>query len=184
MRLADILKDLREDHRNMQRMLDLLEREIERIHLGEDADYEMLHDIMRYLTVYADAVHHPKENIIFRALAGQPGLAPELERVGHEHRDIAELGAMLRNDIGAIASGAAVTRERIETDSTDYLRFQRRHMAWEEEDLFRRVDRLVTADNEAFIDIAELESPDPVFGPARHHSFANLLQSIRDLSDT
>ena len=62
--LADLLNDLREDHRNMSIMLDLLSSQIEHIRDGERPDYELIHDIMRYMTVYSDAVHHPKEDLL------------------------------------------------------------------------------------------------------------------------
>jgi len=183
--LADILDDLHEDHRNMAVMLDLLERETGRIREGENPDYELLHDIMRYMTVYSDAVHHPKEDIVYSAMkAKRPELAEGLERVEPEHEDIARLGETLRNDVEAVASGATVTRERIIEDSTDYVHRLRAHMLWEEEDLFRRADALVKDESLMFVDISHLDKLDPVFGPEREHSFANLLENIKDFSDS
>jgi hemerythrin-like domain-containing protein len=58
----------------------------------------------------------------------------------------------------------------------------RKHMAWEEEDLFRRARELVNSEKEMFVDISNFDTLDPVFGPEREHSFANLLQNIKDLS--
>jgi hemerythrin-like domain-containing protein len=90
--MADLLDDLHEDHRNMAVMLDLLERETGRIREGEKPDYELIHDIMRYMTVYSDAVHHPKEDLLYSGMqAEEPKLAKSLERVEPEHREIAEL---------------------------------------------------------------------------------------------
>ncbi|MDH3351145.1 MAG: hemerythrin domain-containing protein [Gammaproteobacteria bacterium] len=181
--LADLLDDLREDHRNMAIMLDLLSRQVGHIRDGEKPDYELIHDIMRYMTVYSDAVHHPKEDLLYAGMqAEQPKLAQGLERVGPEHREIAELGERLRNDIEAVASGAAVTRERILADTNAYVQTLRTHMAWEEDDLFRRADELVNGEKSMFVDISHLDTLDPVFGPEREHSFANLLQNIKDLS--
>jgi len=90
---------------------------------------------------------------------------------------------MLRNDVEAIASGAAVTRFRLVADMSDYIERLREHMTWEEEDLFQRADALVTAESEMFIKTSQLDQLDPVFGPEREHSFANLLQNIKDYSD-
>ncbi len=182
--LADLLTDLREDHRNMAVMLDLLQREAGHIRDGEEPDYELIHDIMRYLTVYSDAVHHPKEDLLFRAMRdGRPKLAVGLERVEPEHSEIAELGEALRNDVEAIASGtAAVTRDHMVADTDDYVQLQRKHMAWEEEDLFRRADALVKEESKMFVDISHLDCLDPVFGSEREHSFANLLENIKDLA--
>ncbi len=181
--LADLLNDLREDHRNMSIMLDLLSSQIEHIRAGERPDYELIHDIMRYMTVYSDAVHHPKEDVLYASMkVERPELAAGLERVEPEHQEIGELGETLRNDVEAIASGAAVTRERLIEDTTEYVTTLRKHMAWEEEDLFRRAKEIVDSEAELFIDISNFDRLDPVFGPEREHSFENLLQNIKDLS--
>ena len=181
--LADILNDLRDDHRNMAILLDLLERNTVRIQAGEKPDYELIHDIMRYLTTYSDAVHHPKEDVLYAALERQrPDQVAGLENVGPEHRELAALGEALRNDIEAIESGAAVTRRQVVDDATDYIEHLRRHMAWEETDLFQRADAMIEADEAMFVDLAQLNYLDPVFGPEREHTFANLLQNIRAIS--
>lgn len=178
--LADILSDLREDHRNMAIMLDLLERETERIRTGDKPDYELIHDIMRYMTVYSDAVHHPKEDVLYSAMkVERPQLATGLERVEPEHEELARLGESLRNDIEAVACGAAVTRDHIMNDARSYVRYLREHMNWEEGDLFKRADSLVKAEEAMFLDISHLDKLDPVFGAEREHSFANLLENIK-----
>ena len=181
--LADLLDDLRADHRNMSAMLDLLDQQIEHIRDGERPDYELVHDIMRYMTVYSDAVHHPKEDLLYGAIKSEnPEMASGLERVESEHQELAKLGEALRNDVEAVASGTAVTRERLVKDTSNYVTMLRKHMAWEEEDLFRRARELVNSEKEMFVDISNFDTLDPVFGLERAHSFANLLQNIKDLS--
>jgi len=181
--LADLLDDLREDHRNMAIMLNLLGQQVELIRDGAKPDYELIHDIMRYMTVYSDAVHHPKEDLLYAGMrTEQPEMARGLERVEPEHQEIAALGEQLRNDVEAIASGVAVTRDRIITDTDAYVKMLRNHMTWEEEDLFRRAKQLVQSEKDMFVDISHLDTLDPVFGPEREHSFANLLQNIKGLA--
>jgi hemerythrin-like domain-containing protein len=185
MLLADLLGDLRQDHRNMSVMLDLLSQQVEHIRNGERPDYELIYDIMRYMTTYSDAVHHPKEDMLYSVmLTEQPELVAGLERVGPEHMEIAERGDTLRHDVEAVASGAAITRERVIEDTSNYVQFLRQHMAWEEEDLFRRADKLAGREEDLFIDISNFDRLDPVFGPQREHSFENLLRNIRNLSAT
>lgn len=182
--LSDLLADLREDHRNMTLMLDLLERESTRIHDGEKPDYELIHDIMRYMTVYSDAVHHPKEDVLYAQMQMEnPALAEGLERVLPEHTELAQLGEALRNDVEAVASGAAVTRQRIVVDTANYVAYLKAHMNWEESDLFRKADSLLNAEEAMFVDISQLDKLDPVFGPEREHSFANLLENIRTFAE-
>jgi len=182
--IADLLDDLREDHRNMAIMLDLLGSQVDHIRDGEKPDYELIHDIMRYMTVYSDAVHHPKEDLLYAGIkAKNPDLDAELARVEPEHQEIAKLGEALRNDMEAVASGTPVTRKRVIADTCDYLFVLRHHMAWEEKDLFRRAEELTRGDRDMSVDITHLDTLDPIFGPEREHSFANLLQVIKDFSE-
>lgn len=164
-------------------MLDLLSDQIGHVRNGERPDYELIHDIMRYMTVYSDAIHHPKEDLLYASMKSKyPDLEQELERIEPEHREIASRGEILRADIEAVASGAPVTRERLVDDTSVYVTTLRKHMAWEEEDLFCRAKDLVDAEEDMFIDISNFDRLDPVFGPEREHSFENLLRNIKDLS--
>ena len=179
--VARILEELRDDHRNMAMMLTLLEQEAGRIDEGDEPDYELLHDIMHYMTVYSDAVHHPKEDLIYAKLQSEcTELASGLERIPDDHREIAELSKTLRDDIESIVSGTAVTRDRVINDTIDYVRRLRQHMAWEDDDLFVRADRFVAESTSASIDVSQLDIADPVFGHAPQAAFDNLLRSIRN----
>lgn len=177
--LSTLLDELRQDHRNMAVLLDLLEREVGHIHDGEAADEELMQDIMRYLTCYSDAVHHPKEDILYASMQRiEPGLARNLERVEPEHQRLAERGDALRRDIEASTAGTPIARKQLCDEARDYLRTLRRHMAWEEEDLFRRAAQLLQSHNEITIDVSKVDESDPVFGEVRQHSFSNLLEHI------
>ena len=126
--LEDILNDLHEDHRNMAVMLDLLARETEHIRDGEKPDYELIHDIMRYMTTYSDAVHHPKEDIIYSRLREErEDLADGLDDVSHDHELIATLGGRLRDDVEAVIAGAALRRDKFIEDATRYVNHLRTH---------------------------------------------------------
>ena len=174
---ADLLAELRQDHRNMAILLDLLQQEIDRIdHPEESPDFELLRDIMRYMTVYPDTMHHPKEDLIYAGmLAKQPKLAEGLEKVEVDHRDIAELGKHLRDDVEAIVTGTIVARERVIGDAQQYVHRLREHMTWEEEDLFPRADGMGDG---LKLDTSHLNAADPVFGAQRDTSFANLSQTV------
>ena len=174
---AELLAELRQDHRNMSILLGLLRDETDRIDQDELPDFELLHDIMRYMTVYSDAMHHPKEDLIYNGMRqAHPELAVGLERVEEDHQEIAVLGETLRDDIEAIIAGTAVTRERVVHDARDYMHRLNKHMAWEEEDLFRRAAQEI---DKLEIDASHLSAIDPVFGAQREASFAGLLQAIQ-----
>lgn len=174
---AQLLAELRQDHRNMAILLDLLQQEIDRIdHPVESPDFELLRDIMRYMTVYPDTMHHPKEDLIYAGMqAKQPELAEGLEEVGVDHKDIAELGKRLLDDVEAIVAGTIVAREPVIGDAQQYVHRLREHMTWEEEDLFPRADAMGDG---LKLDTSHLDAADPVFGVQRDTSFANLSQTV------
>ena len=179
-RLARILDELREDHRNLTRLLDLLERECRDVPEEGEPDMELLHDIMHYMTVYPDAIHHPREDLVYTAMREHcVDLAEGLESVPDDHREIAELGATLRKDIEAIISGAAVTRQHLLEDLVNYVGHLRSHMEWEESDLFPRADLLARDNETATLDVSQHMGNDPVFGATTARSFSNLLANLQ-----
>ncbi len=174
------MTELREDHRNMTIVLDLMDSLVEQMEAGKDPDFELLDEIMRYMTVYPDSVHHPKEDIVYEQLRGErPDLAEDLDHVPDDHNDIAHLGSLLRDEVEAINAGAAVRRDKMIEDTTAYVLRLRNHMRWEEEDLFKRIDRMLD-DEPRKVDISDLEHiRDPVFELEIEAGFRRLLASLK-----
>jgi hemerythrin-like domain-containing protein len=177
---ATVLAELREDHKNMALMLKLLEREANRIYDGDEPDYELLQDIMHYMTVYPDAVHHPKEDRLYAELRSyRPDLSTGFERITMDHRHIAELSLKLRDDIAAINSGNPVRRRAVVADALRYVNTLRGHMQWEELDLFRRVDEMIRLGHDMFDPENYVNVSDPVFGMETEEDFGRLVECIR-----
>ncbi|MFQ5982881.1 MAG: hemerythrin domain-containing protein [Woeseiaceae bacterium] len=182
--VAEMLAELRKDHKNMDLLLNILEHETDRMWAGEEADYELMHDVMRYMTVYPDAVHHPKEDRVYSELkAVRQDLSKGLERIPAEHRELAELGLTLRNDIESIISGTALRRNVVVADALRYVKRLREHMHWEERDLFIRVDEMVNDGHGVISESMMGDVKDPVFGSDVEKNFAKLFENIQQALD-
>jgi hemerythrin-like domain-containing protein len=180
---STVLAELRTDHKNMALMLNLLERESNRIYEGAEPDYELLGDIMHYMTVYPDAVHHPKEDRLYAELrAVRPDLSIGFERITMDHRHISELSVKLRDDVAAINAGSPIRRNSVVADALRYVNTLRGHMQWEELDLFRRVDEMINEGHDTFDSANFSHNADPVFGPEVEQNFGRLVSSIQELS--
>ncbi|NCF15203.1 MAG: hypothetical protein GWP62_07840 [Gammaproteobacteria bacterium] len=179
----ELMTELREDHRNMATVLDLMDRIVVQMEAGKDPDFELFDEMMRYMTVYPDAVHHPKEDIVYGQLRSRRAdLAEDLDHVPDDHNDIAHLGSLLRDEIEAINAGAAVRREKMIEDTSAYILRLRNHMRWEEEDLFKRIDKMLDDEPHA-VDIEDLgHIKDPVFELEIEAGFRRLLASLRSTS--
>jgi len=177
--VANLLSELRQDHRNMSVMLNLLELESNRLFGGEDTDFELLHDIMHYMTVYPDVVHHPKEDRIYAELkAVRPDLSSGFDRITIDHRHIAELSVRLRNDVASVNSAGVVRRKSIVADMLRYVNTLRGHMQWEELDLFRRIEEMIAEGHELLEAATFLQTSDPVFGKQVEAKFSRLYKSL------
>ncbi|GMR17392.1 MAG: hemerythrin domain-containing protein [Gammaproteobacteria bacterium] len=177
--LKRVLQELRQDHHNIALLLGLLERESGRIHDGVEPDYELLHDIMRYMTVYPDTVHHPKEDRVYAELKTvRPDLSSGLARITVDHRNIVESGLRLRDEFASIDSGNMVRRNTIVDKAQNYVNTLRSHMQWEELDLFRRIDEMIAAGHTRFDAANYSSAADPVFGPEVERQFGRLARTI------
>ena len=164
----------------MARVLHLMDEIVIEMEAGKDPDFELFDEAMRYMTVYPDAVHHPKEDIVYAELrSGRPDLAEGLDDVPEEHADIARLGTLLRTEVEAVVAGAAVRREKMIEDAAAYITRLREHMGWEERDLFKRIDAMLGADA-GKVDVSAYEHiKDPVFELEIEAGFRRLIESLR-----
>ncbi len=179
--VAHVLAELRQDHRNMSLMLNLLELESNRLFEGEDTDFELLQDIMHYMTVYPDVVHHPKEDRIYAELkAVRPDLSIGFDRITVDHRHIEDLSFKLRNDVASVIAGGVIRKKTVVADMLRYVNTLRGHMQWEELDLFRRVEEMVAEGHELIESATFLQTPDPVFGKEVEERFERLLESVKE----
>ena len=63
-----IIDLLRQEHRNIEKLLFVLEQELSVFDRGERPDYEVIWAVIAYFQVFPDAYHHPQENAVFEKL--------------------------------------------------------------------------------------------------------------------
>ena len=63
-----VIEILRQEHRDIEKLLLVLERELGVFARGEHPDYEVIHAVIAYFQVYPDACHHPLEDVVFEKL--------------------------------------------------------------------------------------------------------------------
>jgi hemerythrin-like domain-containing protein len=58
-----VIEILRQEHRNIEKLLRVLERELNVFDRGERPDYEVVLAVIDYFKDYPDICHHPKEDL-------------------------------------------------------------------------------------------------------------------------
>lgn len=153
------------EHANFTRLLELFEVQVEAFREGERPNYELMRDIVFYLSHYADRFHHPREDIAFERLAARdPELRLQAGRLRQEHRVVAAAGNELLDLLRDIELDAAVSRRSLESAAATYLVYYRHHIAVEEREMLPRAAELLTEEDWAAVVDGVPKEPDPLFG--------------------
>jgi hemerythrin-like domain-containing protein len=109
--MVEIIEVLRQEHRNIEKLLHVLERELSVFDRGDRPDYEVVLAVIEYFKDYPDTCHHPKEDIIVAKLkARDPVAAAAIGDLEAEHREGAR---RLRQVAQAVERKAAHARRGI-----------------------------------------------------------------------
>src|SRR5678816_3461811 len=103
------------EHVNFATLLELGLEEIERFSRGKAPDYELMLDIMFYMTHYPDVLHHPKEDLAFARIAARdPSVRAVVDVLAHEHALLKREGDALVIALDDIVNGAITLRDHVE----------------------------------------------------------------------
>jgi hemerythrin-like domain-containing protein len=179
--MTNVLNDLHDDHKNIARVLALLDHELETLADVHSPDYELVEDIMRYATGYPDTHHHPTEDIMFAHLKERaPETAADIDALLDEHHRLVDSGRRFLKAIEAVEHAAMMQRTDLLALGRAYADLLRQHMDKEEGHLFPEARaRLTPADWDAIGSEVKAQ-PDPLFGAALRVEFRRLLQRIND----
>ena len=84
--MRQIIDILRDEHRNIEKLLLVLDRELSVFNRAERPDYHVVQSVIEYFQDYPDSCHHPKENMIFEKLkARDPIAAASVSDLEAEH---------------------------------------------------------------------------------------------------
>ncbi len=163
----------------MSRIAALVAAELAAAENGAPPDYDLLENIMLYVTSYPDTHHHPTEDVMFARLRHvAPEAGTDIDELLAEHEKLTAYGRQFLRTIRAIEEEAVVRRAEFLAQGRRYLDFLTAHMNKEEAGLFRlAAERLDASDWEQIS--ANVEAmEDPLFGPTVNADYRRLWQRI------
>ena len=180
--MSTVMSELRQDHRNVREILHMLSRELDAVSDASGGDFELMRDIMIYMTRYPDHTHHPKEDLMFERMR-ERGIAPDTEativKLLREHAALAEKGNIFRDMLIGVVDGALVERDTLVATGRDYAEFLSYHARLEDETVFLEAEKLLDDADWAVVRKSFEAQVDPIFGPAVEHEFESLHDHIR-----
>lgn len=166
--MAAVLQALRREHANLAQLLELIDRELD----GREApDLGLLRGVVDYFLTYPEQYHHPKEDLIYRALCRRdPALAPAIGDLVAEHEELTLATHELSDALDRARRHGANSETGMRRLGRAFVDFYRDHMIKEERGFFVEAERCFTAEEWRDL-LAEIADPtDPVFleraGPA------------------
>jgi hemerythrin-like domain-containing protein len=177
--MVDPIKSWHEEHLYFNRLLALLQHEVDVFATAQTPNYPLMLDIIAYLRDYADQYHHPREDEVFRRLVRyHPDRQLPLARLQQEHCVIANAGATLQRLLEELQSDAVISRTEVEVAAATYLVYYGNHIAREEEDILPLAARALNADDWRAAAAAAPAGQDPLLGSRPQARFSDLRRRI------
>lgn len=177
--MPQVIDSLKADHVNMVQLLDVLDDQIGALERGAGLDYEVLSGILEYCLTYPDLYHHPKEDLLYRALrTRRPEVLQGMGDLECLHRELAEQTRRLAAAVHQILLEAELDRPAVVELAKAFTAAYRHHIAMEEEYFFPAAENYLVAEDWSKIQLGLRVVADPLFDGARARDLLDLRQRV------
>jgi hemerythrin-like domain-containing protein len=177
--MPQIIDILLEEHRNIEKLLHVLEHELEIFDRGDRPDYEILQTIIQYFQDYPEDCHHPKEEMIFEKLKSRDAAAARrFGDVEAEHEVETRRLRSFAHVVDYILADQEFLREDFHFAVHDFIEHQRQHLKKEEQLLFPAAVKALQREDWAEMDARLDDRTDPLFDRVVEEKFHTLQETI------
>jgi hemerythrin-like domain-containing protein len=179
-----MIEVLRQEHRSIEKLLRVLERELSVFDRGDRPDYEVVLAVIDYFKDYPDSCHHPKEDMIVGKLrARDPIAAKAVGDLETQHREGAKRLRRVAQAVDRVLSDQDLTRQTVDDIIRDFIDHERRHMDMEESVVFPAALNALRAENWADIALKLADPRDPFYQRGFEEKFNKLRQKILEMEE-
>ena len=177
-----IIERLSREHRNIEMLLAVLERELEIFDRGSRPDYEVIRAIISYFELYPEVYHHPQEDLVFAKLKiRDPAAAAKVGNLALEHQKGAERLRRVAQAVDSVLADREILRQNVDNIVRDFIEHQRRHIMMEDRDFFPAALNALEPQDWTEIASALTSHEDPLFSEAAEETFDALRARILQL---
>ena len=172
---------LTEDHRRFTAVLVVLEQVVS----APEADWPLARMCLRYLSEYADEIHHKVEDVVFKNLLNAQINAEQREAVivnARQHKTLADASARLIRDVDLVLQDTVVPASRILNHLGQYVKAQRDHIRYENEYVFPLARAHIQTNQWEQVSAELQAAKDPLFD-AREAEFGRLFEEVSSLAE-
>jgi hemerythrin-like domain-containing protein len=182
--MAYIIEMLRQEHRNIEKLLRVLDREISVFDRGERPDYPTILAAIDCFKDYPDTCHHPKEDFIFERLKiRDAAAAADIGDLEAEHLEGAKRLRHVAQTIEAVLNDQDLMRDAVSNTIHEFIDRERLHMMMEERIVFPAALKALRASDWAEIALKLANREDPLSRSGLEDKFGTLRRKILELGD-
>jgi hemerythrin-like domain-containing protein len=180
-----LMQRLAQDHLRLTQLLDLFHSLLERFHAGQEPDYELFCQMLEYMDSYADTIHHPTEDLIFRRTLEKGAEKRDVfDVLMRQHGVVIQMNKRFRRSLDGIVHEEVLRRDEVEAHGREFVATMREHLRLEDTEAFPiACNWLDPADWDALQGLAP-RADDPIFGspdPQRYRAlFKHLCAQAQD----
>lgn len=176
-----LLKSLNRDHKNLARVLKIMESELHHLVEGRKENLQLMRDASIYIQQYPDLIHHPKENLIYDAFSKRSFAGSEIvTKLKMEHDTLPTTTVRFQILLDSAMHGLEfVNRDMLVKNIQVFLKNQCDHINIEEKVLFPLIDDTLTDADWVFIESQMRDARDPLFNVKIEENFHNLYESMK-----
>ena len=179
--MTELLDRLNLEHKALVQVLDLFDDLLDRFHDGDEPDYELMCEMLEYLEIYSDQVHHPSEEDIFDRLRARSGRTePVLDQLTEQHHAISEMNKRFRQSLEGIVHEEVLRRDEVEIQGRELVKTLRDHLDVEEKEAFPLArERLSASDWDELLSVT-FGDPESLLGTAARSRFQALFRHLSE----
>src|SRR6266851_8390085 len=174
-----IIERLSQEHRNIEKLLAILERELQVFDRGDRPDYKVISAVISYFELYPEVYHHPQEDLVFAKLKiRDPAAAEKVGNLALEHQKGAERLRRVAQAVDGVLADREILRQNVDNIVRDFIVHERRHMMMEDRDFFPAALKALKPQDWTEIASAVTGHKDPLFSDVTEERFDALRAHI------
>jgi hemerythrin-like domain-containing protein len=174
-----IIDHLHKEHCNIEKLLRVLEQELDVFDRGDQPDYEAIHAVISYFEVYIGSFHHPQEDLLFERLKKlDPTAASSVGDLTAEHSSGNDRLRRVSHAVESVLMDHVIPRSMVVDIIRDFISHEREHITMEERIFFPAALKALGPEDWVELGSRMTNSKDPLFSVSVEERFETVRQRI------
>ncbi|MZI91757.1 hypothetical protein F9817_00860 [Vibrio sp. CAIM 722] len=175
-----MIERIRREHGYMVRLLAILRHKFEELRAEQGISYSLVKEIVDYLATHSEAIHHPKEDIIYRYYIDKYGVDENMANLEKEHLSLAEKTHEFLNLVEMILQDAIVPQDVFLKQLEGFIVAQKQHLDLEEQSVLPKINQTFSAEDWQTVEsMWSQNESDPLFGETIADRYKQIAQLVR-----